>query len=93
VRDIFWKWEMLKEEICLLKSYYMSILTHGTEIWTWTKLNISKLMATEMRFLRSTKVKTKREITKKENEVKTKTTLGKMSHRRKEGRKGEEAEE
>jgi hypothetical protein len=39
----------------------MSILMNGEETWTWTKADISRLMAAEMRFLRSLEVKTKKE--------------------------------
>jgi hypothetical protein len=51
VRDIPWKWGMAeKGEICLLKTYYMSILTYGAETLTWTKPDISRLMVAEMKF-------------------------------------------
>jgi hypothetical protein len=31
----------------------MPILTHGAETWAWAKADISRLIAAEMRFLRS----------------------------------------
>jgi hypothetical protein len=42
-------------------SYYMPILMYGTETWMWTKADISRLMATEMRFLRVREGKTETE--------------------------------
>lgn len=37
----------------------MLILTHGAEIWPWTKEGISRLTAEQMRFLRSIDRETK----------------------------------
>jgi hypothetical protein len=50
------------EKMSLLKNYYMTILTYGAETWAWTKENISRPTAAEMRILRSTEGKAKNEI-------------------------------
>jgi hypothetical protein len=53
VGDIIWKWKVLKlGKMCIFKCY-MPLLTYAAETWTWTKADISRLMAAEMRFLRS----------------------------------------
>jgi hypothetical protein len=36
-------------KMLLFKNYYMPILTYGTDTWTWTKADISRLRAAEMR--------------------------------------------
>jgi hypothetical protein len=38
----------------------MPIVTYGAETWIWTKADISRLTAVEMRFLRNTERKPKR---------------------------------
>jgi hypothetical protein len=49
--DILWKWEMLiVGKICLFESYYMPILTHGIEIWMWTKGYNSVITAAEVSY-------------------------------------------
>jgi hypothetical protein len=40
-----------KGEIHLFESLYMPILMYGAETCTWTKADISRLMAVEMRLL------------------------------------------
>jgi hypothetical protein len=45
----------------VFKCYYMPILKYGVETWTWTKADINRLMTSEMKFLRSTEGKTKRD--------------------------------
>lgn len=32
----------------LHKTYYLPILTYGTEMWTWTNKDVSRLQATEL---------------------------------------------
>jgi hypothetical protein len=34
--------------------HYMLTLMYGAETWAWTKVHISRLMATEMRSIRNT---------------------------------------
>jgi hypothetical protein len=46
-----------KGKMCLFKSYCMPILTYGAETWIWTKADISRLMAADMKFLRSIQAK------------------------------------
>jgi hypothetical protein len=63
VREILWKFGVpKKEKLCIFKSYYMLILIYGAETWTWTKADISRLVAAKMRFLRSLEGKTKQDI-------------------------------
>jgi hypothetical protein len=51
VRGTLSKWKMPeKGRMCLFKSYYMPILTYGPESQTCSKVNISRLMTTEMIF-------------------------------------------
>jgi hypothetical protein len=46
VRVIFWKWKVPKKgKIWLFKSYYMPILTYEAETWTWTREDMSRVMA------------------------------------------------
>jgi hypothetical protein len=51
-----------KGKIYQFKSYHMSLLVYRAETWSWTKADINKLMAAEMRFLRSIKGKKPKEI-------------------------------
>jgi hypothetical protein len=47
------KWEKPKKgKICLLKSYKIPTSMYGAETWTWTKADINRLTAAEVRFLR-----------------------------------------
>jgi hypothetical protein len=39
-------------KICLLKSYYMPILTYGAKAWTQTKADIIRLMTATCKKLR-----------------------------------------
>jgi hypothetical protein len=45
------------EKMCLLKIYYMPILTYGAKTWTQMKADIIRLMTADMRL-----VKVKREM-------------------------------
>ena len=62
VSDIIRNWKIpVKAKIMIYKSYYLPILTYGSECWTWTKKDLSRLQATEMRFLRGVLDKTRRD--------------------------------
>jgi hypothetical protein len=43
-----------KGKLCLFKSFYSPIFTYhyGAELWIWTKADINRLVAAEVRFLR-----------------------------------------
>jgi hypothetical protein len=50
-----------KWKISLFKSYHAPVLMYEAETWTWNKADTSRLMATELQFLRSLEGNTKRE--------------------------------
>jgi hypothetical protein len=52
---------MYKKGIIQLFHYYMTILTNRAGTWTWTRAYIRRLMAADMRVLRCTGGKTKRD--------------------------------
>jgi hypothetical protein len=52
---------MYKKGIIQLFRYYMTILTNRAGTWTWTRADISRLMAADMRVLRRTEGKIKRD--------------------------------
>jgi hypothetical protein len=83
IRDIPWKWKMSKKGlICLYKSYCMSILMYGAESGTWYTADISRLTATQVRFL-STEQKKKGENKELHNQnLKINTLKGKLTNRR-----------
>jgi hypothetical protein len=57
VRDTLWKCEMPKKgKTWLFKIYYMLISTYQ-HTWTWTKVDISRLMAAKIKFLKSAREK------------------------------------
>lgn len=48
-----------KVKICQFKRYYLPVLTYGAGTCTWTKTEIGRLTAAEMRLLRSIERKPK----------------------------------
>jgi hypothetical protein len=68
-------------------SDYMPILTYGAETRTWTRADINRLMAAEMRFLRSKAewIKRKRirnKTNKQTKKIKINTMEGKLTNNR-----------